>query len=203
MGLLLILVGIGLILAGAQITSLYVFGAIAIVLGFYLIYTTLVKCKNNVKEAAAGIDVQLKKRYDLIPNMLKAAQKYMEHEKAVFMEVTKLRETAMGAANYADKFKADADLTNALRTFRIQAEAYPELKSDAAMVTAQQAMGETEEHIAAARRFYNAAVKEYKNALEIFPSSMIAMLMGMKDIYPFFEAAEAERQAVDVSDYLK
>lgn len=171
--------------------------------GLYAIYAALIRKKNNLKEAAAGIDVQLKKRYDLIPNMLKAAQKYMEHEKNVFTEVTKLRETAMEAANYADKFKADADLTAALRTFRIQAEAYPELKSDAAMVTAQQAMGETEEHIAAARRFYNSAVKEYKNALEIFPSSVIAAMMGLQDEYPFFEAAEAEKQAVDVSEYLK
>lgn len=170
--------------------------------GLYAIYASLINKKNNVKEAAAGIDVQLKKRYDLIPNMLKAAKKYMEHEMNVFTEVTKLREAAMGAANYAEKFRADADLSNALRSFRVQAEAYPELKSDAAMVTAQQAMGETEEHIAAARRFYNSAVKEYKNALEIFPSSMIAVMMGLKDEYPFFEAAEVERQAVDVNEYL-
>lgn len=202
MGLLFILVGIGLILAGAQVTSLYVFGAIAILIGFYVIYAALVRSKNNVKEAASGIDVQLKKRYDLIPNMLKAAKKYMEHEKNVFMEVTKLREAAMSAQTYADKFKADAELNSALKSFNIQAEAYPELKSDAAMVTAQQAMAETEEHIAAARRFYNSAVKEYKNALEIFPSSLVAKMMGLKDEYPFLEASETEKAAVDVNNYL-
>lgn len=174
-----------------------------VLLGLYAIYASLIKKKNNIKEAAAGIDVQLKKRYDLIPNVLKAAQKYMEHEKAVFMEVTKLREAAMEATNYADKFKAEQNLSQALRSFNIQAEAYPELKSDAAMITAQQAMNETEEHIAAARRFYNSAVKEYKNALEIFPSSMVAAMMGLKDEYPFFEAEEAARQHIDVNDYFK
>ncbi len=183
-------------------TTIILIIAGALLLGLYLIYASLIKTKNNVREAAAGIDVQLKKRYDLIPNMLKAAKKYMEHEKAVFTEVTKLREAAMDAENYADKFKADAQLNSALRSFNIQAEAYPELKSDTAMVTAQQAMGETEEHIAAARRFYNSAVKEYKNALEIFPSSMVAAMMGLKDVYPFFETDDAERQAVDVNDIL-
>ena len=203
MGMGLIVIGLGLIIAGAEITSLYVFGVLAILAGLYAIYASLIATKNNVREAASGIDVQLKKRYDLIPNMLKAAKKYMEHEKAVFNEVTKLRETAMNAADFADKFKADAELTDALRTFRIQAEAYPELKSDTSMVTAMQAMGEAEEHIAASRRFYNSAVKEYKNALEIFPSSMVAKMMGLEDKYPFFEAAEVEKQAVDVNEYLK
>ncbi|MCM1324761.1 MAG: LemA family protein [Acetobacter sp.] len=174
-----------------------------VVAGLYAIYASLIRKKNNVKEAAAGIDVQLKKRYDLVPNMLKAAAKYMEHEKAVFEKVTELRQAAMNAASYVEKFKADANLTEALRSFRIQAEAYPELKSDAAMVSAQQAMAETEEHIAAARRFYNSAVKDYKNALEIFPSSMVAAMIGLKDIYPFFEASETEKQAVDVNEYFK
>lgn len=174
---------------------------VVLVLG-YAVYASLVLKKNNVKEAAAGIDVQLKKRYDLIPNMLKAAKKYMEHEKAVFVEVTKLREAALEAGTYEDKFKADANLSQALKSFSIQAEAYPELKSDTAMVTAQQAMAECEEHIAAARRFYNSAVKEYKNGLEIFPSSAIAGMMGLKDEYPFFEADEGAREAVDVNSYL-
>lgn len=171
--------------------------------GLYAIYASLIKTKNNVKEAGSGIDVQLKKRYDLIPNMLKAAAKYMEHEKDVFTKVTELRQAAMNAVSYAEKFRADADLSRALQGFRLQAEAYPELKSDAAMVNAQQAMAETEEHIAAARRFYNSAVKDYKNAIEIFPSSLVAAMMGLKDEYPFFEAGEAEKKSVDVNEYFK
>lgn len=175
--------------------------AVVLLGGVYALYVSLVKTKNNVKEAASGIDVQLKKRYDLIPNMLKAAAKFMEHEKDVFMKVTQLREQAMNATTYEDKFKADANLSQALKSFNIQAEAYPELKSDATMVQAQQAMAEIEEHIAAARRFYNAAVKDYKNAIEIFPSSLVAGLMGLKDVYPFFEAEDVAKEAVDVNAY--
>lgn len=183
-----------------MIAGLIVAGVILV--GLYVIYASLIKKKNNLKEASSGIDVQLKKRYDLIPNMLKAAKKYMEHEKNLFMEVTKLREAAMMAENYADKFKAEQSLSQALRSFNLQAEAYPELKSDAAMVATQQAMAEAEEHIAAARRFYNSAVKEYKNALEIFPSSMVAGMMGLKDVYPFFEVADIERENINVNDIL-
>ena len=182
---------VGLIIAG-----------IALAL-FYGIYVSLVKKKNNLKEAAAGIDVQLKKRYELIPNLLKAAAKYMEHEKDVFMKVTELREKAMNAAGYEERFKAEQQLSEAMHGFRLTAENYPELKSDAAMSSAMQAMGETEEHIAAARRFYNSAVKDYKNGLEIFPSSMVAAMMGLKDEYPFFEAEEAAKAAIDAGDYFK
>ena len=100
---------VGLIIAG-----------IALAL-FYGIYVSLVKKKNNLKEAAAGIDVQLKKRYDLIPNLLKAAAKYMEHEKDVFMKVTELREKAMNAAGYEERFKAEQQLSEAMHGFRLTA----------------------------------------------------------------------------------
>lgn len=174
-----------------------------VLVAFYGIYVSLIKKRNNLREASSGIDVQLKKRYDLIPNMLKAAAKFMEHEKELFTQLTALREQAMNAKDYSEKFKADGELTSALRAFNIRAENYPMLKSDATMVNAQQALAETEEHIAAARRFYNSAVKDYKNALEIFPSSMVAAMLGMKDTYPFFEAEEAAKEAVDVNAYFK
>lgn len=119
------------------------------------------------------------------------------------MKVTELREKAMNAAGYEERFKAEQQLSEAMHGFRLTAENYPELKSDAAMSSAMQAMGETEEHIAAARRFYNSAVKDYKNGLEIFPSSMVAAMMGLKDEYPFFEAEEAAKAAIDAGDYFK
>ncbi len=181
--------------------ALIIAGVVLVV--FYGIYVSLIKKKNNLKEAAAGIDVQLKKRYDLIPNLLKSAAKFMEHEKDVFMKVTELREKAMGAGNFEDRFKAENALSEAMHQFKLTAENYPELKSDAAMVNAMQAMAETEEHIAAARRFYNSAVKDYKNGLEIFPSSMVAALIGLKDEYPFFEAEEAARASIDAGDFFK
>lgn len=181
--------------------ALIIAGVVLVV--FYGIYVSLIKKKNNLKEAAAGIDVQLKKRYDLIPNLLKSAAKFMEHEKDVFMKVTELREKAMGAGNFEDRFKAENALSEAMHQFKLTAENYPQLKSDAAMVNAMQAMAETEEHIAAARRFYNSAVKDYKNGLEIFPSSMVAALIGLKDEYPFFEAEEAAKASIDAGDFFK
>ena len=184
-------------------TNLWYAVAAGLVLALYFVYVSLVKKKNNLKEAAAGIDVQLKKRYDLIPNLLKSAAKFMEHERDVFMKVTELREKAMSAENFTDKFKADNMLSEAMKQFKLTAEYYPELKSDATMIAAMQGMSDVEEHIAASRRFYNSAVKEYKNALEIFPSSMIAAMMGLKDEYPFFEAEEEAKVSINVSDYFK
>ena len=176
------------------------FGLIVI---YYLLYVSLINKKNKLKEALAGVDVQLKKRYDLIPNLLTTAAKFMEHEKDLFTKLTALREQAMNATNYNDKFKADNELSGALRAFNIRAENYPMLKSDATMVQAQQAIAETEEHIAAARRFYNSAVKEYKNAIEIFPSSLVAKMVGLKDDYPFFEAEDESRESIDFNDFFK
>ena len=172
-----------------------------LVVGVYVVYYKLVLKKNNLKEAMSGIDVQLKLRYDLIPNMLKSAAKYMEHERNLFEEITKLRENAINAKNYEDRFKAEGQLDVAMRNFNLKAENYPELKSDVTMSNAQKAMVECEEHIAASRRFYNAAVKDYKNALEIFPSSLVAKAMGLKDEFPFFEADEIVHENVNVEEF--
>lgn len=170
----------------------------------YVMYVSLVKKKNKVKEAFAGIDVQLKKRYDLIPNVLFIANKYMEHERTLLEEITKLR---------AEAVKVPADLSNAKETINLDGlisgkmgqlmvavENYPQLKADQPMMQAMQTYSEQEEHIAAARRFYNSAVLELNNAVEIFPSSMIAGMMNLT-VMPFFEATETERQAVDASKY--
>ena len=179
-----------------------IFVIVGIVLvAIYVIYYNTVLKKNNLKEAMSGVDVQLKLRYDLIPNMLKSAAKYMEHERSLFEEITKLRESAMNAKSYDDRFKAENSLDAAMRNFNLKAENYPELKSDIAMVNAQKAMVECEEHIAAARRFYNSAVKEYKNAIEIFPFSVVAMMLGFKDIYPFFEVEDSVKENIDVDAF--
>lgn len=179
--------------------SLIALGVVVVV--FYGIYVSVIKKRNNIREASAGIDVQLNKRYDLIPNMLNTAAKFMEHEKEIFLTVAQYRENALNAKNMAEKFDADNKLVGAMHQFIARAEDYPELKSDVAMNNAQQAMAEVEEHIAAARRFYNSAVKDYKNALEIFPSSMIAKMIGMKDEYPFYEAVEEAKERIDVKKF--
>ena len=138
----------------------------------YNIYTSVIKKRNKALEAFSGIDVQLKKRYDLIPNILTIAQKFMDHEKGLMEEITKLRTQAVELGrNYADISK------------RVE-------------------LDKVEEHIAAARRFYNSAAQELKNAVEIFPSSVFASAMGIKSV-PFIEAIEAERKPINAADYLK
>ncbi len=170
----------------------------------YLIYVSLIKKKNNVREAFSGMDVQLKKRYDLIPNILFIANKFMEHERELLTNITKLRTEATklpADMNKAEeKIKIDSEIKTMMGQLMVAVENYPNLKSDQTMIQAMQTYNEQEEHIAAARRFYNSAVKELNNAVEIFPSSFVALLFNIKAM-PFIEATEAERERVDASKY--
>jgi len=171
----------------------------------YNLYVQLIQKRNKVKEAMGGIDVQLEKRYDLIPNILTIAQRFMEHEKGLMEEITKLRSQASGLRSTQDTIAKKIDLDNAIASrmgqLMVNVENYPQLKSDQTMVQAMATYSEVEEHIAAARRFYNSAVNELNNAVEIFPSSMIAGMLNITS-YPFFEAKEAAREAVNASDFL-
>lgn len=174
---------------------------------FYSIYVQVITKKNKVKEACAGIDVQLKKRYDLIPNVLEIANKFMEHERGLIEDVTKLRTQAINMksdfSNMEDKIKLEGELQSKLGQLFVSVENYPNLKSNETMVQAMQTFAEVEEHIAAARRFYNAAVLELNNAVEIFPSSVFAASMGITAL-PFFEITNAaERAPIDAKAYFK
>lgn len=181
---------------------------LAVVLAFclYGMYTRLIQLKNKVKEAMSGIDVQLNKRYSLIPNILTIANKFMEHERELFSTITELRSQASGIRStketVAQKFELDNQIAAKMGQLMVNVENYPQLKSDQTMMNAMQTYAEVEEHIAAARRFYNSAVNEINNAIEIFPSSIIAGMLGMT-IYPFFEASEAAKQEINASNYLK
>ena len=181
-----------------------VIGAIVVV--FYFIYVSLIKKKNVLKESVSGIDVQLKKRYDLIPNLMTMAAKYMEHEKSMMEEIAKLRSEAM-KVNFNDdpmkKIELENLLSGRMNDFKFSAENYPDMKSNEAMATAMQSLNEVEEHIAAARRFYNSNVTALKNAVEIFPSSLVAKMIGIKDEMPFFEAEDVAKKAVNASEYFK
>ena len=172
----------------------------------YQMYVSVIQKKNKVMEAFSSIDVQLKKRYDLIPNILTMANKFMEHEKGLFEEVTKLRTQAMSLPNdiknIGQKLQLDSQIKSLMGQIMVAVENYPTLKSDQTMLTAMQTYNEVEEHIAAARRFYNSAVLELNNAVEIFPTSVIAAACGVTK-QEFFQAEEAARQAVNASDYLK
>ncbi len=179
---------------------------IAILVLLYPMYVRLIQLKNKTKEAMSGIDVQLKKRYDLIPNILTIAQKYMEHERGLFDEITRLRSAVASIKADADtigkKIELDNQLMSKMGQLMVNVENYPQLKADGTMTQAMQTYSEVEEHIAAARRFYNSAVNELNNAVEIFPSSLIAMMIGIKS-YPFFETDETSKQSVNAGDYLK
>ena len=140
--------------------------------------------------------------FNLIPNILTLASKFMEHEKGLFEQVTKLRTQAMSVPNDINnvgrKIQLDSQIKGLMGQIMVAVENYPELKSDQTMLTAMQTYNEVEEHIAAARRFYNSAVLELNNAVEIFPSSMVGVRKQ-----EFFQADEVERKAVNASDFLK
>lgn len=173
----------------------------------YSFYVSLIKKKNKVKEAFAGIDVQLKKRYDLIPNVLFIANKFMEHERGLLEDITKLRTQAeklpADLNNVEEKLQLDNLISGKMGQLFVSVENYPQLKSDQTMITAMQTYNEQEEHIAAARRFYNASVLELNNAVEIFPGSILASMLNIKQL-PFFEVEnEVERKAINAADYMK
>ena len=180
---------------------------IVLLILFYLIYVGLIQKKNKVKEAFSSIDVQLKKRYDLIPNILVIANKFMEHERGLIESVTKLRAQAVkmpsDLSSVEDKLKLDSEIQKQMGQLMVSVENYPQLKSDQTMMTAMQTYNEVEEHIAAARRFDNSAVLELNNAVEIFPSSVVALIINIKKM-PFFEIENPnERERVDAQAYFK
>lgn len=180
---------------------------LVVVIGvLYYVYSQVIQRKNKVQEALASIDVQLKKRYDLIPNILTVANKFMEHERSLIEDVTNLRTEALKLrsdfSNMNEKIKLENDLQSKLGQLIVVAENYPQLKSNETMVQAMQTLAEVEEHIAAARRFYNAAVLNLNNSVEIFPASLFASSMGLTTL-PYFEITDAkERAPIDAASYL-
>lgn len=190
----------------ANYVGFAVLGLIALVVisALYNIYVNLIKLKNTVEEAMSGVDIQLKKRYDLIPNILTIANKFMAHERGLIEEITRLRSQAAAIKadqnTIAQKMELDKQITGKMDQLMVNVENYPQLKSDQTMMQAMQTYSEVEEHIAASRRFYNSAAKELKNAVEIFPSSVFASAMGIS-AYPFFEAGANDRNPVNAAEY--
>jgi LemA protein len=174
---------------------------------FYGIYTRVIATKNRALEAASSIEVQLQKRRVLIPNVLTLAKKFMEHEKALLTELTALRAQAekAPAGTDLDSMKQELDLDSqigsALGNFFAVAENYPELKSQSTITRAQESYEEVEGHIAAARRFYNAAVTDLNNMRETFPMSLVAAMVGVQAM-PYFAATEDAKKPVNAADYM-
>ena len=179
-------------------TSMIVLLVVGIIL--VLMYNSLVSKKNQVENIFASVDTQLKKRYDLIPNLVASVSKYMEHEKSLLTEVTKLRAEA-NKPNISDEHKIalDAKVTSALGSIMIAVENYPDLKANENVMHLQRSLNEVEEQIAASRRAYNQAVTDYNNAIEMIPTNMMASAMNYKR-KEVFEISEGERKNVNVKE---
>jgi len=175
---------------------------ILIIITFVLVlmYNTLVAKKNQVENIFASVDTVLKKRYDLIPNLVASVSKYMEHEKGLLEEVTKLRSDA-NKPNISDeqKIALDAKMSAALGSIMIAVENYPDLKANENVMHLQRTLNEVEEQISAARRAYNQAVTDYNNALEQIPTNFMASIMSYRR-KEVFEIVEAERKNVNVKE---
>lgn len=164
------------------------------------IYNRLIKLRNTVKASWSDIDVQLKKRYDLVPNLVETVKGYAAHERSVFENVTAARSAAINAASTADKAKAENMLRDTLKSLFAVAEAYPELKANVNFMQLQSQLKELEDNIEYARRYYNAVVRDYNILIESFPSNIIASQFRFEEEELFeLEAPEAERKPVKVS----
>lgn len=156
---------------------------------FISMYNGLVKLRNNRENAFANIDVQLKQRYDLVPQLVSTVKGYATHEKDVLEKVTAARAAAMSATTIDEKVAADKALSGALAGLRVSLEAYPELKANQNFLQLQTELADIENKLAAARRFFNSSTREYNNACEVFPSNIIAGMFNFKRA-AMYEATE-------------
>ncbi len=174
-------------------------GLIVLVLLFlWVTYNALVKLKIRVDEAWSDITVQMKRRADLIPNLVKTVKGYAKHEKGVFEEVTKARSEVVNQADASPKEAAKADnmLTDALKSLFAVAEAYPDLKASQNFSELQAELVDTEDKIQAARRFYNGGVRDLNTKIQLFPNNIFAGMLGFKE-REFFDVDESEREKVE------
>jgi LemA protein len=170
---------------------------ILIIITIIHLYNKLVSLKNRVKNSYAQIDVQLKRRNDLIPNLVETVKGYAAHEKGVLEEVTKARSNVMNASNIKETSDANNQLTGALKTLFAVAENYPDLKANSNFQQLQDQLSDTEDKISYARQFYNDTVLMYNNACQQFPSNILAKMFGFKE-EEFFEADVASREVPQV-----
>ncbi len=169
----------------------------AVVLAMVVMYNGLVRLRNRVSEAWSDIDVQLKRRYDLIPNLINTVKGYAAHESGVFEKVTAARAAAMSAGTTGDKAQAENMLSQTLKSLFAVAEAYPDLKANQNFLELQRELSDTENKIQASRRFYNGNVLELNNKIDMFPSNIIAGMFHFTK-RDFFEVEEAQKEPVAV-----
>lgn len=179
----------------AGIISIVILAAIA--LWIIAVYNGLIRLKNRVDEAWSDIAVQLKRRYDLIPNLVNTVKGYAAHETGVFEKVTEARSRAMGAGTAHDKAEAENMLSQTLKSLFAVAEAYPDLKANQNFLELQRELSDTENKIQASRRFYNGNVMEFNTKIELFPNNLIAGVLKFAK-REFFEANGEEKEPVKV-----
>lgn len=162
-------------------------------------YNRLVQAKNQVQYALSSIDVYLKKRFDLIPNLVEVTKRYMQYERQILEELTEMRTRVLTPGRPPEEIlKDETKSTQLLRRLFAVAEGYPQLKASETFLQVQAALREVEDQLAASRRAFASAVTSYNNAIEMFPTSCMAAMMGYKKI-KWFEAEEHERQNIDIS----
>jgi LemA protein len=178
-----------------SVTLVIIIIAVVLLVGLIAIYNGLVRSRVRVDEAWSDINVQLKRRYDLIPNLVESVKGYAKHEKDVFTQVTEARTAAMNAGGIAQKAEAENMLAGALKSLFAVAEAYPELKANENFLKLQTDLVDTEDKIQAARRFYNGNVRDYNIKLQVFPTNMLAGMLGFthRDFFEVENQAEVEK----------
>ena len=185
----------------AIVLVVFVVIIILVALVMVAIYNSLVRLRNQVDNAWSQIDVQLKRRHDLIPNLVETAKGYMKHERETFEAITKARAAAMGAQSVADSARAEGQLGEALSKFMLVVENYPDLKANTNFLSLQEELTGTENRIAFARQNYNDQVLGYNNKTQMFPSSILAGMFGFsrRDFFEVENAAEREAPHVSFS----
>lgn len=178
---------------------IFVYILIALVVVIIFLYNSLIRSRNRVEEAWSDIEVQLKRRYDLIPNLVETVKGYAKQESSVLENVTKARNMAMNAGSMQEKLKDENMLSGALKSLFAVSEAYPDLKSNTNFMQMQKDLTDTEDKIQASRRFYNGTVRDYNTKLQVFPTNLIASSLGFT-VKQFFDIDEKgpEGQAVKV-----
>jgi LemA protein len=193
-----LLIGVGTIV-GIVVAVVLVVVAITIVCWAIATHNKLIAMKNNTEEAFHNIDIYLKKRYDLIPNLVETVKGYAKHESETFTKVTEARSKVAAATTNTEKIEANAQLSQALKSFNVVMEKYPELKANANFLDLQNELKNIETTIANSRKYYNGNVKAFNTKIQVFPSSIIAGMMKLEK-QPYFEIEdEEERKNVKVS----
>ncbi|MEI7904179.1 MAG: LemA family protein [Candidatus Firestonebacteria bacterium] len=173
-----------------------------ILLAVAIMFNMLVVKRNQVDNISATVDILLKKRYDLIPNLVETVKGYAAHESALFANITELRSRAMSSGKAAEKAELDGRLAGTLKTLFAVSEKYPELKASEGFLALQRSLNEIEEQISAARRAFSASVNDYNNAIQTVPLNILAGIMGMQ-AKAYFSAGEEERKNINTGELFR